>query len=205
MKNSIRLKSLISISLLIFVFPFLQTCSDATIKKNICLESKELSPVVDSIHTANNLETNKNLYQEKKDNHTKENVQTNDSLKDKKSCLERARNDNTCNAYYLGFGNLNEFEFRYLSDKTFYIFLNFTIIILLTIFMLIISFRKKFKQIIIISSINLLLLIVATISLYLIEVIEDLNQIKYGYYLFVLNSLLIIFESRKELNKQTEK
>ncbi len=208
MKNNIRLKSLICISLLIFVLPFLQTCSDKSLKDSPKYKGEFTGFVQDSVNfkIVYNKETNSNdtlrdliavSKSEKEKIITKEKV-------DKEIWLKNARKENTLNAYCLGFINYPEFELRHLTDKTFYIFLNFTIIILLTIVMLVMSFRKRFKQIIIISSINLLLLFIATISLYLIEVIEDFNQIKYGYYLFVLNSILIIIESRKELNKHTE-
>jgi len=209
MKKNIPLKSLICISLLIFVLPFLQTCSDKTLK-SLPRHQKEITEFTpDSVNF-------KIVYnKETKSNDTLQNViAASNSEKEyiikkekaeKENRLENVIKENTFNAYELGYKIYPEFDFGYLIDKTFYIFLNFTIIILLTITMLIISFRQKFKQILIISSINLFLLLIATISLYLIEVIEDFNQIKYGYYLFVLNSILIIIESKKELNKQKEK
>ena len=63
--------------------------------------------------------------------------------------------------------------------------------------MLVLSFRKKFKHIIVLSSVNILVLCLATLTLYLTGIIEDFNQIKYGYYLFIVNSILIIIESKK--------
>ena len=208
MKNNIRLKSLISISLLIFVLPFLQTCSDKTLKSSPRYEGEFTGFIEDSVNfkivynkETNSNDTLRNLIAVSKSE--KEKIIKKEKA-DKEIWLKNARKENTLNAYSLGFLNYAEFEFRFLTDKTFYIFLNFTIIILLTITMLIMSFRKRFKQIMIISSINLLLLLIATFLLYLIEVIEDFNQIKYGYYLFVLNSILIIIESRKKLKKQTE-
>jgi hypothetical protein len=208
MKNNIRLKSLICISLLIFLLPFLQTCSDESLKSLPRYKGEFTGFVEDSVNLkiVYNKETNSNdtLLNLKAVSKTKKNKITKKEKVDKEIWLKNARKENTLNAYCLGFINYPEFELKHLSDKTFYILLNFTIIILLTIVMLVMSFRKRFKQIIIISSINLLLLFIATISLYLIEVIEDFNQMKYGYYLFVLNSILIIIESRKELNKHTE-
>lgn len=186
MKNNIRLKSLIAFSFLIFAFPFLQTCSDRAIEKNICVQAVEVIP---------QFKTKIKIGEIEKEEVHKDIEKNNEKCE---SCIEKARKENTFNLYRLGWGNYDEFELRYLTDKTFYIFLNFTIIILLTISMSIISFKRKFKQIIIISSINLILLIVATIALCLIGVIENINQIKYGYYLFIVNSILIFIESRKE-------
>jgi len=208
MKNSIRLKSLISISLLIFVLPFLQTCSDKSLKSLPGYKSEFTGFIQDSVNfkIVYNKETNSNdtlreLIAVSKSE--KEKIIKKEKA-DKEIWLKKARKENTLNVYSLGILNYPEFEFKHLTDKTFYIFLPFTIIILLTVIMLIISFKKMYKQIMIISSINLLLLFIATISLYLIEVIDNLNQIKYGYYLFVLNSILIIIQSRKELNKHIE-
>ena len=120
---------------------------------------------------------------------------------EKEDWLKKTKKEYTYNAYFLGFGNYKEFEIRFFADKTFYIMLNFTLIIIFTFIMLIISFGKKFKQIIVMSSLNIVFLFVATFSLYLFDQIEEIKQIKYGYYLFVVNSILIIIESRKEYKK----
>jgi len=187
MKRNIRLKSLIAFSFLLFILPFLQTCSDKAIRRNICIQAEEAYPQIES-------KINKIAKFEK----TKSKDESKKNKKECQNCLDKAKKENTFNLYQLGWGNYDEFELRYLTDKTFYIFSNFTIIIVLTLSMLVLSFKRKFKQIIIISSINLILLIIATISLWLIGVIENLNQIKYGYYFFIVNSILIIIQSRKE-------
>ncbi|MEC4005404.1 hypothetical protein OX283_012110 [Flavobacterium sp. SUN052] len=187
MKNNLRLKSLIAFSLLIFMMPFLQTCSDKAIRKHLCIQADEVNSEFETkISKIGEIEKNKAIVQSKK---SKEECQ---------SCLDKTKKENTFNLYQLGFVHYDEFESRYLTDKTFYIFLNFTIIILLTFSMLILSFKRKFKRIIIISLISLILLIIATISLCLIGVIENLNQIKYGYYFFIVNSILIIIQCRLE-------
>lgn len=202
MKNNIRLKSLISISFLIFMFPFLQTCSDKSLKKSPRYEAEFTGFVQDStnLKIVYNKETkvNDTLWNVVEVSKTeKEKIIKKEKL-EKEVWLKNQKKENTHNLYFLAWGNYDEFELRYFTDKTYYIFSNFTIILLLTIIMFIMSFKRKFKQIMIISSINLILLIVATISLCLIGVIENINQIKYGYYLFIVNSILIIIVSRKE-------
>lgn len=205
MKENIRLKTLISISLLIFILPFLQTCSDKSLKNSPKYKSEFTGFVEDSINTK--IEYNK----ETKINDTirnyievnkikKQKVIAKDRI-EKENWLKNAKKEYTYNAYSLGFANYQEFEIRFFADKTFYIMLNFTLIIIFTLIMLIISFRKKFKQIIVISSLNLVFLLVATFSLYLLDQIEEIRQIKYGYYLFAVNSILIIIESRSEYKK----
>lgn len=180
------------------MLPFFQTCSDKSIKKYRCIEEVEAEALVDSTSISfKNLDYKTNITTEKKvieNNYTKEN----------ETCLERAKSEYTVNAYYVVFKNFNEFETRYFLDKTFYIFLIFNIIIAFTILMLIFAVMENIKKVLIFSYINLILAIIWFISLFLFGIIEELNQIKYGYYLFVLNSILIIIESRNELNKQTE-
>lgn len=51
MKENIRLKTLISISLLIFILPFLQTCSDKSLKNSPKYKSEFTGFVEDSINT----------------------------------------------------------------------------------------------------------------------------------------------------------
>jgi|688.fasta_scaffold883419_1 hypothetical protein len=205
MKNNIRLKSLISISFLIFMFPFLQTCSDKSLKNSPRYKAEFTGFVQDSTNLKiiynKKTKVNDTLWNAIEVTKTEKEKIINKEKLEKEIWLKKQKKENTYNLYFLAWGNYDEFELRYFEDKTFYIFSNFTFIHLLTIMMLIMSFKRKFRQIMIISSINLLLLFIATISLCLIEVIEDLNQLKYGYYLFVLNSILIIIESRKELNK----
>ncbi len=187
MKNNIRLKSLVAFSFLIFAMSFLQTCSDKAIRKHLCVQAEEVNP---------QFETKNNKTGEIENNNAT--VLSEKSKEECQSCFEKTKKENTFNLYQLSFENYDEFELSYLTDKTFYIFLNFPIIILLSFTMLILTFKRKFKQIIIIGFINLTLLVVATISLFFIGVIENLNQIKYGYYLFIINTILIIIQSKKE-------
>ena len=62
MKNNIRLKSLICISLLIFVLPFLQTCSDKSLKDSPKYKGEFTGFVQDSVNfkIVYNKETNSN-------------------------------------------------------------------------------------------------------------------------------------------------
>ena len=202
MKENIRLKTLISISLLIFSLPFLQTCSDKSLKNSPTYKSEFTGLVEDSINT-------KIVYNEvTKINDTirnyvevskieKHKIIAKDKI-EKEIWLKNSKKEFTHNAYFLGFESYKNFEIRFFADKTFYMMLNFTLIIIFTFIMFLISFRKKFKQIIIMSSLNLVFLFTATILMCFWEQIEDIRQIKYGYFLFVLNSILIITESGKE-------
>jgi len=83
-------------------------------------------------------------------------------------------------------------------------FIGFTIILFLSILLIFFSFKNNFNVIYWLSLVNLLILFISTLSLCLTEIIEEINQIKIGYYLFILNSLAIIYFSKKiENEKQT--
>lgn len=202
MKENIHLKTLISISLLIFCLPFLQTCSDKSLKKLPAYKSEFSGFIQDTINTkfeynktTKSYDTVINLIKVSKIE--KQKIIAKDKI-EKKIWLKNSKKEFTYNAYFLGFGNYKNFETSFFADKNFYVMLNFTLLIIFTFIMFLISFRKKFKKIIIMSSLNLVFLFTATIALCFWEQIEDIRQIKYGYYLFVLNSILIIVESRKE-------
>lgn len=193
MKIHLRLKTLICLSLLIFAFPFLQTCSDESIKnlpfKEVMAEPVENNPgtngdAAQKVINISKVEKEKKLAKIK-------------ALKELQ--LKEVKKEYTLNAYGFAYVALKEFDVEVLSDKFFYIYLNFPIIIFLTILMLVLAFKRKLGKVQFFSAINILLLLVATLSFYLTGVIEDLNQIKYGYYLFLLNSVLIILECRKVL------
>ena len=205
MTENIRLKTLISISLLIFILPFIQTCSDKSLKNLPVYKLKFTGFVEDSINRK--IEYNK----ETKINDTlrkfievtkieKQKIIAKNRI-EKEVWRKKTKKEYTYNLYFLGFGNYKEFEIRFFTDKTFYIMLNFTLIVIFTFIMLIISFKNRFKQIILLSSLNLVFLFVATFSLYLFNQIEEIKQIKYGFYLFVINSILIIIESRNRYIK----
>ena len=205
MKESIRLKTLISISLIIFILPFLQTCSNKSLKNSPAFNSEFTGFVKDTTNTKieyNNVtKINDTIWNyievskiEKQKIIAKEKIAKEDWFK-------KTKEEYTYNAYFLGFGNYKEFEIRFFLDKTFYIMLNFSLIIIFTFMMLITSFRKKFKQIMVMSFANLIFLSVATFSLYFFDLIEEIEQIKYGYYLFVINSILIIVESKNKCQK----
>jgi hypothetical protein len=209
MKKNMRLKSLVLISFVIFSLPFFQTCSDRSLKRSPRYRGEFTGYVQDSLNfkMVYNEETKikDTVWEVIKVSETEKQTIIAKEKIDKEVWLKKAKKENTVNAYYLGIGTFKEIEFSKsdLIDKTFYALLSFTLIIVFTFAMILLSFREKFKLITILSSINLLLIIIAPILLYSGKVIEDINQIKYGYYLFIINSILIIIESKNKLKKLT--
>lgn len=76
-------------------------------------------------------------------------------------------------------------------------FIGFTIILILSILLVFYSFKNNFILIYWLSLANLLILFITTLILWLNETIESFNQIKIGYYLFLINTLAIIYFSKK--------
>lgn len=194
MYENIKLKSLLIISLLVFMLPFFQTCSDQTIRENICNLRSVALPVEDSLNSieAQNLNNDISEVTEK---------EVKKSSSEEIECLRENRKHYTYNAYYIGFNHFLNFEYENFLDRTFYMFSIYTIIIFITFFMLAFAFIINIKSVYILSIVNFILALIWLLALPLFDLIKEFNQIKYGYYLFLFNSILIIFESKKVLDK----
>ena len=88
-----------------------------------------------------------------------------------------------------------------LLDSTFYTFLSFTLTLIISIFIFIQSLRKKFTAVYKPALLNLLFAVIP-IAIFLIDgVLEELSQIKFGYYLFIINTIALIIFSREIRSK----
>lgn len=107
-----------------------------------------------------------------------------------KAFLEKKR-ELTHNGYGLAFSvfkdlSINPFEINYL-------FLPFTVIMILIFLAVFYAYKEKIKKVLILNIIILLLLLGSLIWHYLGDLLEDINQIKLGYYLFTILSIIQIF------------
>jgi len=198
MRNNTTLKSLTCISLILFFLPFLQTCSDESLKGFLRQTAKlETTVQIDSTSidgdtlVLNTIE----LTEAEKEKITKQ------EEIDKANEFEKSKIEHTHNVYYLGLMPFEEIKIKVFKDPGFYCFLAFPIIILCSVLMVFFAFKFKNRMIYMLAISNIILLLISTLGLCLLEVIEDINQIKYGYYLFCINSFLIILISRKRLLK----
>jgi len=121
----------------------------------------------------------------------------------KKHDLEESRKEYTFNAYRLGatvfIGNVDDVDF------TFLFFGIYSFIILVSVIIASASFLNKTRIAFISSCLNLLL----TISSLIIFVsdnffFDDVSQIKFGYYLFVINTIVIIVLTYKNLTAKRQ-
>ena len=181
MNKLFTLRSLTIFSFVIFFLPFMNTCSSYPLQE---------VPIEDAV------EISKDDVGYTMDEDIEEINPESDS-------------DRACNFYTLSsliLKDLKNLKLDDFSDKSFYPLLGFTIILFLSILILFFSFKNNFKIIYLLSSANLLILLISTLILCLTGIIEEINQIKIGYYLFVLNSIAILYFSKKlQKEKETQK
>ena len=116
----------------------------------------------------------------------------------------RIYKESNLNVYQLGLGTLksifnNEFQLKdFLKDKDFFSIISYTFIIVLSILMIVFSWRRKFLRVRNLAVANIILLVISTILLVKSGVIDEFEDIKYGTYVFIMYSILIIYISNKE-------
>lgn len=184
--KSYVVRALASFSFIIFFCPFLQTCSNESIKE---LHKNDISTINIKKDTINNeiIENNEELI----------NYYNSDLFKNSKK-------EYTYNFYKMAYFPIEEFHIKDLIDYEFYIYLIVSIIILLSIIILYFSFKNDFIKIKKLNIISLVLLHFYLILMTFNLVVDNIDQIKYGYYLFLINSLLIIYFSNKLLKEEKE-
>lgn len=201
MKDLIKLRSLLSLSFLLFLLPFLRTCSDQSLDKlipvptEIVAQGNETSEI--AIKDTIKIEA---LSKKESDKYLK------DALEERKVNIQKAKEEYTYNFYNLLIkafkSNNKSLDASLFSDLSFYPYLALILFFISTISMLILSFFEKTTSITILGILNLLLLVTSIILYYASEIIVDLNQIKIGFYLTFVNTFLIILLARKIKRKE---
>lgn len=177
MKNIFTLRTLILLSFLLFCLPFLRTCSNSSIES--------MNPVISEVIPQNNVsKANSEKLLQKALDYRKENI-------------EKSKEELTYSFYGLldlGFVNKDiKLDSSVFSDYSFYALLNLLLIFISTICMLFFSFFKRIQIIKILGILNVLFLIISMILFYTSDILENLEQIKVGFYLVLINTVLIIF------------
>lgn len=195
MKDLIKLRSLLSVSFLLFLLPFLRTCSDQSLDKLIPVPTE----IVQGSETSETVITDtikvEALSKQESEKYLK------NALEERKVNIQKAKEEYTYNFYTLLLkafkSNNRTFDASLFSDLNFYPYLALILFFISTISMLILSFFEKITFITILGTLNLFLLVTSIILYYASEVIVDLNQIKIGFYLTFINTFLIILLARK--------
>lgn len=110
------------------------------------------------------------------------------------------KEDHASNAYKLAsanFRNIDEFTFSDIYDWEFVFFSHYTLIILVSVITFISALRKRIKTVSLLSVINLILAISSLLMFVCMPLFEEISQIKFGYYLFIINTIALIIFSKK--------
>jgi hypothetical protein len=197
------IKKLTILSLFLLVLPFFQTCSDKNLIENSFLRNstltEEVQPTEFETKSGEILVESKNM---------EEFHYTFQELKEKKQKTIRQfllqKKEITNNGYELGLLFIIQLDAKDLKNTINFGLLPFFLTIIIAILAVIFSFLKKWKIIIILTSLNLFLLIAHLIIAYKSKFLEDIEQIKFGYYLFIINLVLIVIETYKVQKKEKD-
>lgn len=181
------MKLLSSISFIIFLLPFLRMCSDGDIESSPRAKSI-MTQSSDSINSANH----STILSQKKEYES-------EIIQDKE--------EYTFSFYeliykFFGKSKLSEYDRSTFSDRAFYPLFGFLIIFLNSVLLLVFAFVGKARLIYLFSLSNLIVFIGSTIGLFLSGICEDIDQLGVGYYLFALNSILIVLAARREVGSR---
>ena len=177
MNNIIKLRGLISLNFLIFFLPFLKMCSGVEKKSEVVAET--------AISVQNNTEAQSDTLV----------LDTLESQMFSKPELILDNQDIVCNFYEAVYFS---FETNKIEDFEFSPFICYPLVLFLVILMFIGSIFNKTMLIRTLSIINIVLLLGSVVWIYFLEFIENINQLRIGFYLIILNMVLIFVLSNQK-------
>ena len=177
MNNIIKLRGLISLNFLIFFLPFLKMCSGVEKKSEVVAET--------AISVQNNTEAQSDTLV----------LDTLESQMFSKPELILDNQDIVCNFYEAVYFS---FETNKIEDFEFSPFICYPLVLFLVILMFIGSVFNKTMLIRTLSIINIVLLLGSVVWIYFLEFIENINQLRIGFYLIILNMVLIFVLSNQK-------
>ena len=177
MNNIIKLRGLISLNFLIFFLPFLKMCSGVEKKSEVVAEA--------AISVQNNTEAQSDTLV----------LDTLESQMFSKPELILDNQDIVCNFYEAVYFS---FETNKIEDFEFSPFICYPLVLFLVILMFIGSIFNKTMLIRTLSIINIVLLLGSVVWFYFLEFIENINQLRIGFYLIILNMVLIFVLSNQK-------
>lgn len=181
MKSKIILRTLIAFSFALFSLPFLETCS-----RKVVYDVEVVA--VDSVQVDKTGNDSAKVSTQSFQNPEIEDL----------GITNETKTSSAESFYGLLIKTLGEgIDFETFKDKSSYSIFGYLLVLILTVVMLIVSFLNKIKTIQILSLINFVLLMSSTILLYFCDVIRSMNQIKIGFYLIIINFILIYIISTK--------
>lgn len=192
------LKKLTILSLIILALPFFQTCSDQNIMENSFLKNSPLEEDVLVTPTETKIVNGKEIVipQEKEYHYTFKEL-----TEKKKETIRKfvsLKKEMTSNGYQLAFQFVIQIETKNVISTIDYTLLPFLLTVIITCLLIYFSFKRKPNIILILSVSNFIILIAHLTLLYLSDYLEDIEQIKFGYYLLMINLVLISIEAFKQ-------
>lgn len=192
------LKKLTILSLIILALPFFQTCSDQNIMENSYLKNSPLEEDVLVTPTETKIVNGKEIVipQEKEYHYTFKEL-----TEKKKETIRKfvsLKKEMTSNGYQLAFQFVIQIETKNVISTIDYTLLPFLLTVIITCLLIYFSFKRKPNIILILSVSNFIILIAHLTLLYLSDYLEDIEQIKFGYYLLLINLVLISIEAFKQ-------
>ena len=185
--NFLKTKYFTPIAFLIFFMPFLERC----MKKEVV----EFDENIDSVAIFQSTNKVSNISKLSKIDSTRINLNKNKEIETEKI----SESNNNLNAYEVAeFLPSVVFNKEFEIENLFIGYSFYTYILLLSILMIVFSWRRKFFKVRNLAVTNIILLVISTILLVKSGVIDEFADVKYGFYVFLMYSILIIYISNKE-------
>ena len=185
--NFLKTKYFTPIAFLIFFMPFLERC----MKKEVV----EFDENIDSVAIFQSTNKVSNISKLSKIDSTRINLNENKEIETEKI----SESNNNLNAYEVAeFLPSVVFNKEFEIEDLFFGYSFYTYILLLSILMIVFSWRRKFLRVRNLAVANIILFVISTILLVKSGVIDEFEDIKYGTYVFIMYSILIIYISNKE-------
>lgn len=177
-------KKISLLSFVLLMLPFFQTCSDKNIIHNRLLKG---SPALETVPLLPEMKINTNdeAYH----------LSSDELFLLKEQAIVaflKTKSELTYNGYEMSFFGTNTNGNRFGIEHSF-----FTIIILFCGIQSFFLFKEKYTRSVIFGLINIVLSIGVLLFLYFYNILEDINQVKYGYYLFEIHLILLLCVSLK--------
>lgn len=183
----LKTKYFTPIAFLIFFMPFLERC----MKKEVV----EFDENIDSVAIFQSTNKVSNISKLSKIDSTRINLNKNKEIETEKI----SESNNNLNAYEVAeFLPSVVFNKEFEIENLFFGYSFYTYILLLSILMIVFSWRRKFLMVRNLAVANIILLVISTVLLVKSGVIDEFEDIKYGTYVFIMYSILIIYISNKE-------
>lgn len=170
MKRIKILRVLIGMNLIIFLLPFFNTCSNTPLKK----ENKEIT---EGIKHSKRSELEKKQF-----------------LKDEQQRFEDQKSSNdrhVMSAYQIAYLSVKDPDLKMFKEPYFYFSLCYWFQIISTVIMLFLSSKNKIRKVKWMTLMNLTILFLSVLISITGNLLEYLDQLKIGFYVYLLNLMII--------------